>query len=66
MDPGINMPETISKSLSDLTYQLNTMKMAAPDPASQEKYASTLKWLADLSRRWAQCALGHGQYGIGK
>jgi hypothetical protein len=43
----------VRASLSELTRHLEMMKAYAPDPASQQKYANTLRWLQNVDSNWA-------------
>jgi len=45
-------PKSIETSLATLKHQLETMKAVAPNPASQEKYSSTINWLSAVQIDW--------------
>lgn len=64
MGTDFNHPEKIDKSLADIVRQLETMKLAAPDPKSQEKYARTLSWLKSVKSMWGNIAAGRWECGI--
>ncbi len=50
VNPNVRNWGMYTLSHSNLAHQLGIMKLAAPDPLSQEKYARTLDWLGYLRK----------------
>ena len=49
---GDSMPEDVLETIGLSIRHLRRLKSLAPDPQSQEKYVSTIKWLEEVQNHW--------------